>query len=61
MDLYKYINLQKLDANTLYNHLINDTIYNLEEIEFALYDLFEYEPKTELYEIREEIKTRTIS
>ena len=53
MDLYKYINLQKLDANTLYNHLINDTKYNLEEIEFELYDLFEYEPKTELYEMRE--------
>ena len=53
MDLYKYIKLQKSDVNTLYNHLMNDTKYNLEEIEFTLYDLFEYEPKIELYEIRE--------
>ena len=53
MDLYKYINLQKLDADALYKHLINDTKYNVEEIEFALYDLFEYEPSTKLYELRE--------
>jgi len=48
MDIYTYINLQKLDVNTLYKHLINDTKYMVEEIDFALYDLFEYEPPTKL-------------
>jgi hypothetical protein len=53
MDIYTYINLQKLDVNTLYKHLINDTKYMVEEIDFALYDLFEYEPPTKLYELKE--------
>jgi hypothetical protein len=56
MNLYKYINLQKMDTDSLYKHLINDTTYTLEEIEFVLYDLYNYDPSSKLYELKEKRK-----
>ena len=53
MNLYKYINLQKMNIDLLYQHLINDTSNTLEEIEFVLYDLYNYDPPCQLYELRE--------
>jgi len=54
MKLYKYINLLNIsNKSLLYTHLVNETSYNLEEIEFALYDLFNYEISREVYDIRE--------